>query len=160
MNYFVITTVPEKRNALSDKIKASNLFVKKVVAGVFMQQNKEVEFWESTENVIILPGCILYNGELICDQLRRESMSKYIKSFISEIEENDDLYLLIHSRDIYLDISLLESKEELTSADIFYSIHKSHTHLFRFHHDKRMGFQIFRKPIDRNYCPNLISMFQ
>lgn len=162
MNYFVITTIPEKRSALSEKLNKSNTFSKEEIkiTGRFGDENKCVEVWKSQENVLLLPDCISFDNTICNDEQKRECMAYYIKSFLPNLNLNDNLFLIIHSRDIHLDVTILEQEEHLSKEDVFSSIGKAHIYLFRFHHDKRMGFQIFRRPIDETYCASLIKMFQ
>lgn len=162
MNYFVITTIPEKRSALSEKLNKSNTFSKDEITGRFGDENKCVEVWKSQENVLLLPDCISFDNTICNDEQKRKYMADYIKSFLSDLNlnENDNLYLIIHSRDIHSDVTILEQEEKILEGDVFNSIGNTHKYLFRFHHDKHMGFQIFRKPVDENYCAGLIKMFQ
>lgn len=162
MNYFVITTIPEKRNDLSTKLNNSGTFRKEEKIVHFGDENKCVEIWKSLENFLLLPECIFFDNTICNDEQKRKYMADYIKSFLSDLNlnENDNLYLIIHSRDIHSDVTILEQEEQLLAGDVFTSISIARIYLFRFHHDKRMGFQIFRKPINENYCAELIKMFQ
>lgn len=160
MNYFVITTIPEKRSALSERIKISKIFIKEEIEGQFMGENKCVEVWKSEENVLLLPDCVSFDNTVCDDELKRLHMAFFIKSFVPNLTANDNLYIIIHSRDIHSDVTILEQEEKILEGDIFNSISNAHKYLFRFHHDKHMGFQIFRKHVDENYCAGLIKMFQ
>lgn len=160
MNYLIITTIPEKRSALSEKIKISNIFTKEETKGQFMGENICVEVWKSKENVLLLPDCVSFDNTVCDDEQKRSHMASFIKSFVPNLTANDNLYIIIHSRDIHSDVTILEQEEIILEGDVFYSIGNAHKYLFRFHHDKHMGFQIFRKPVDDKYCAGLIKCFK
>lgn len=149
MSKIVITTDQEHFDRITLRLNGSTIGAHRTLNA---NTGISAYCWEyNGDSIIITTAAIIAQRE---EEGNRPLIIKSILArFLSE-PENDNVYLIIHSRDLYTDPTFPAGRE---NGESYAPLSTGNVIVYRFHHNGRVWFNISRLPINDNYINRIIE---